>query len=169
MVDELQLLALQAWCDTSNEGLLVTDSAGTICLINARLRDLFGLQIVPRTIYGLLKQTEVAMPELRALLALADRSKYTQWGNLRIQKYPPQRLIWQRVPLTANDRVVGSTIVFRDATTEGQVELAKQSFLSMISHDLRTPLSTILGFADCSTTIEVACLTMSSRNSWSIS
>jgi K+-sensing histidine kinase KdpD len=31
---------------------------------------------------------------------------------------------------------------------QGQMEVAKQSFLTMMSHDVRTPLSTILGFSE---------------------
>jgi signal transduction histidine kinase len=147
-MDALQLLALQVWSDTSSEGLLVTDPAGTIWLINSRLREWFHLPTIPPTIESLLRYTDSTMPELGSLAAIADHAGEVHWGNVRIQRYPPQRLVWQQVPLFEGDSVAGSLVIFRDATTQGQLELAKQSFLSMISHDLRTPLSTILGFAE---------------------
>ncbi len=147
-MDGLQLLALEMWSDTSSEGVLVLDSVGTIRLINARLRDLLKLRVVPRTLDALVRQAETCGPEVRALLDVTLHLEEAQWGNLRIEKYPPQRLVWQQVPLIERERVAGALVIFRDATTQGQLELAKQSFLSMISHDLRTPLSTILGFAE---------------------
>lgn len=147
-MNDLKLLALRAWSESSNEGLLVIDSGGLVCLVNSRLRELFNLHTVPQSVDALLRQADYVAPDLRALLSVSKRPDHTQWGNLHVLGNPPQRLIWQQIPLFEGSDVAGSLVIFRDATTQGQLELAKQSFLSMISHDLRTPLSTILGFAE---------------------
>jgi K+-sensing histidine kinase KdpD len=42
----------------------------------------------------------------------------------------------------------GTVAVFRDYTREAEVDRMKSAFVSMVSHDLRTPLSVILGYAD---------------------
>jgi K+-sensing histidine kinase KdpD len=144
-MDSLTGSALQTWYNTSYEGVLVVDPAGNIRMINSRLRQLLKLQDTPQTLEELIVMAETCGPEISALLNQPAR---VQWGNVRIETYPPQRLIWQQIPLIEEGQLTGSLVVFRDASTQGQLELAKQSFLSMISHDLRTPLSTILGFAE---------------------
>ncbi len=147
-MNDLKLLAMQAWSGSSEEGILVTDREGSICLINSRLHELLGLRTTPRTVSALLRQIESAMPELDTLLVSPDSAYHAQWGNMRVQHHPPRRFIWQRIPLVDDGQLVGSLVIFRDAMAQGQLDVAKQSFLSMISHDLRTPLSTILGFAE---------------------
>jgi signal transduction histidine kinase len=147
-MNDLNLLAMQAWSASSEEGVLITDLTECICLINPRLQELLKLRTTPRTVSALLRQAEGVMPELSSLLTASDSAYHVQWGNLRVPHYPMRRLVWQRMPLIDHDRLVGSLFIFRDAATQGQLDVAKQSFLSMISHDLRTPLSTILGFAE---------------------
>lgn len=147
-MDKLQWQALQIWSECSNEGVLVVDRAGTIRLINSRLRELFKLERIPDTSMTLLSQTADSIPELRVLMDLNMGFDQVRWGSLRVQKYPIRRLNWQQVPLFEQETVVGFVTIFRDAIAQGQLEVSKQSFLSMISHDLRTPLSTILGFAE---------------------
>jgi K+-sensing histidine kinase KdpD len=147
-MNPLQITALRAWCNASNEGLLVIDFSGTIILINAHLHQMLGLAKTPATVAELLEQTEAVTPELCALLALQENAEQAQWGNLAIRQFQQSRVSWKQFPLLENDMMVGSVTIFQDAAAHEQLELAKQSFLSMISHDLRTPLSTILGFAE---------------------
>jgi signal transduction histidine kinase len=46
------------------------------------------------------------------------------------------------------DRSGGKVVVFRDYTTEAELDQMKDSFVSMASHELRTPLNAILGHSD---------------------
>ena len=48
----------------------------------------------------------------------------------------------------APDVVTGTVAVFRDFTREAEVERMKSAFVSMVSHDLRTPLGAIMGYTD---------------------
>lgn len=52
------------------------------------------------------------------------------------------------VPMTASpilfqSQVVGAIVVFRDITKERAIDRAKTEFVSIVSHQLRTPLSAI--------------------------
>ncbi|MCA9374994.1 PAS domain S-box protein [Candidatus Dojkabacteria bacterium] len=48
---------------------------------------------------------------------------------------------------TKEGKVIGSVIVFRDVTEERQIEKMKSEFVSVASHQLRTPLTSVKWFA----------------------
>lgn len=143
----LQALSLEAWASSSSEGVLVVQPNGVISLCNARLKALLFLDALPNHVDELLAMAGTSIPELALLLKTAIRSDQMHWGTLVIQRHPSERLTWQQIPLHDGGQLVGTLTVVREAAAQG-VDLTKQSFLSMVSHDLRTPLSTILGFAE---------------------
>lgn len=49
-------------------------------------------------------------------------------------------------PILLDDRPVGTIEIFRDITQEKQLEQAKDEFLSIASHELRTPMGAIRAF-----------------------
>ncbi|MBN1201221.1 MAG: hypothetical protein JXJ20_05130 [Anaerolineae bacterium] len=147
-MNPLHSLAFQAWCHVSSEGLLVVDPLGAISLINPCLRELFELEASPHTVEQLLQQAEPRIPGLRAALDIDRCNGHIGWGSLCVRKHPPRRVTWEQIPLLDDEQFLGSLTVFTDATVQGKAGAVEQSFLSMISHDLRTPLSTILGFAE---------------------
>jgi PAS domain S-box-containing protein len=53
------------------------------------------------------------------------------------------------VPINDEDgNVVGTIVVFRDITEEKEIEQMKEEFLATITHDLKSPLASIMGYTE---------------------
>ncbi len=99
-MNDLKLLAMQAWSASSDEGILVTD------LDRQHLPDQFPFARTAQTAHDAAHRIGSAATgrrrdagARRSVSRLRTAAYHTQWGNLRIQHYPPRRLIWQRMPL----------------------------------------------------------------------
>lgn len=60
-------------------------------------------------------------------------------------------------------RIIGCVVVFHDVTKERQVDKAKTEFVSLASHQLRTPLSTINWYTEMLLSLDVGKLTQKQR------
>ena len=84
-------------------------------------------------------------------IRLALFSKRRIYENSNLYKSKGGRLIPVSItatPLIAHDLVVGGVNVFRDITKEKEVDKMKTEFISLASHQLRTPLSATKWFAE---------------------
>jgi two-component system NtrC family sensor kinase len=123
------------------DGVLITDPDGRMLLANRTIRSLFSLGDEP--LLGLLLKEVLPNPELQYLF------------SRRLSASPAQRRTEITLP---DDRIfnahltpiegVGYAIVMNDITQLKELDRLKSEFVSTVSHDLRSPLTTILGYVD---------------------
>jgi PAS domain S-box-containing protein len=139
----------QAILEGIADGVIVFDNDGKAIVANpaiARLVEQAPHRIIGQDIGALMgEQVDATSREMIANLLDEGGSQA-----------PSIRFDWGRKTLSVSvapvratpDRVTGTVAVFRDYTREAEVERMKSAFVSMVSHDLRTPLSAIIGYAD---------------------
>ncbi len=62
-------------------------------------------------------------------------------------------------PILLKGELVGAIQIFRDVTQEREIDRVKSEFVSLASHQLRTPLSTINWYAEMLTAGDAGTLT----------
>ncbi len=129
-----------------NEGVVMFDPSGDVVVANPFARRLLRLEDeerVTRDVLGTVKWLNVdAMLNEMASQQLALLHREVEVD------FPIPRVI--RVALSqvrsSDERFLGYVMLLQDITEERQIDRMKDEFIETVSHDLRTPLTTIKGF-----------------------
>ncbi len=125
-----------------DNALLVTDINNNILQYNQALLSMFDLPIRPENL--------TVSPLISALLPLIQKSQtnfeqsFVQNINLAKQrkgKAISKAIIYQQ-------QWIGTVTLIHDITYEVKLDQMKSDFLSIASHEMKTPLTTILGFSE---------------------
>ena len=125
------------------DAALLTDARGTIIVANAAARRLLGAGAVPLDA-ALARMT--LTPPIEAIVS-GDEPLMA----FEAVRDAPKKLVLAGTATLIRDAQSGAlkhhVIVFRDVTEERREEGLKRTFLSLISHKLKTPLSSIAGYS----------------------
>lgn len=124
-----------------HDGAILADAAGKVLLANDAARRFLGAEI-PNLADGFANMG--LTPSLSRLLS----SEAPVQDFAAVRKEPTLLVVAGRVtraPLAVSE---GRLFVFRDETESWRQERLKRSFLSLISHKLKTPLASVIGFSD---------------------
>lgn len=137
------------------DGAIATDEFGHITRINPTALAILGLsaeealgQWFPRIIH-ILKPDGTPLPLIERPIvrmflsgqAISEKALYLTKSGRTV----PVSITVS--PIILDDRPVGAVQVFRDITIENEIDRMKSEFISLASHQLRTPLSTIQTYA----------------------
>ena len=156
------------------DGLVVVDKEGKISYINKSFEEMLGwktqkiigksmVEVVPREdLHGI----EVSFKERILTQVLAGQKFVADLTNpfyyIRKDKscFPASSIV---TPVLLNKKIVGAVEVFRDITKEKGIDKAKTEFVSLASHQLRTPLSTVNWYSEMLLTGDVGEVTSEQR------
>jgi PAS domain S-box-containing protein len=141
------------------DGLVVVDKEGKISYINKSFEDMLGwkaqeivgksmVQVVPREDLngvGVSFKERVLTQVLAGQKFVADLTNTFYYIRKNKSRFPVSDIV---APVILNKKIVGAVEVFRDITKEKEIDKAKTEFVSLASHQLRTPLSTVNWYSE---------------------
>lgn len=130
------------------EGIVVTDEKGVIILMNHKAEEMLELQAMEvigkywyETLWAENERGEAISKERQPFyLALIGTPSTATYYIRRGKTKFPATITTAPFPIV-NKEVGGAVVIFRDVTKEKELEKIRRDFLSLASHQLRTPLS----------------------------
>ena len=123
------------------DGAALTDASGRLILANEAAQRLLGTG--HSDLASAVKGMTIVPPLTELLTGAESPAEFTA-----TREEPTLLIIWGRVTKAPLADGEGRLFVFRDETESRRQEKMKRSFLSLISHKLKTPLASVIGFSD---------------------
>jgi len=141
------------------DGLIATDEKGNIIFINKVAENLLGIknqEISGKSFFESIvieneKGVSVPLEKRPISMALATGTTTTTTGSTYYYvrkdktKFPASITV---TPVILTGKVIGAIEVFHDITKEREIDKAKTEFISLASHQLRTPLTAISWYTE---------------------
>ncbi|MDR4317308.1 two-component sensor histidine kinase PhoR [Niallia circulans] len=145
---EIQEDRLGTLIESISSGLLLIDSRGYINLINKSYKDMFFV----RSADYLYKQYYKVIP-YRQVMDLAEEIFMTEHKVIRemtleIKNEKKSFQVYGVPIIGTNDRWMGILLVFNDITELKKLEQIRKDFVANVSHELKTPITSIKGFSE---------------------
>ena len=151
-------------------GLVVVDKEGKIIYINKSFEEMLGwkaqeiigksmVEVVPREDVngvGVSFKERILTQVLDGQKFVADLTNLFYYIRKDKTRFPVNSIV---SPMVLDKKIVGAVEVFRDITKEKEIDKAKTEFVSLASHQLRTPLSTVSWYSEMLLTGDVGPVT----------
>ncbi len=136
---------LQAVIEAMAEGVLVVDADERVALANPQIRTLFA---TPLDLQGRSLLEAVRQPEAVETIRAALREGRPVVREVELRDVADRRLRVHAAPFPRTPPWSGVVTVVHDVTQVRQLERVRRDFVVNASHELKTPLTAISGFAE---------------------
>jgi PAS domain S-box-containing protein len=141
MTVEVSRRQLEAILNSTPDPVLVTDASNRLILANPAASHVFGVTIRRGERPGI-EQT-VQVKALNELLKSSSAEK----RSAEVRMPDGKTYLAMASPMTAEGRTIGRVCILRDVTQLKEIDTLKSDFVSTVSHDLRSPLTLMRGYA----------------------
>ncbi len=137
---------ITAIISSMSEGVIACATDSRILLINKSIENIFS--VAAADCQGKMLLEAIRNNELDEILNLTLQSGQAQQSELSI--LVPIQKIFQiyASPLKKEDQTIGAVLVMHDITELKHLENVRKEFISNVSHELKTPLTSIKGFIE---------------------
>jgi two-component system phosphate regulon sensor histidine kinase PhoR len=137
---------LKAILSSMSEGVLVVGADGRARLLNPAFRRLFDLHEDELEVTGRMVLELIRHPGLSRLVDDTLRLGEDQSGQIELLSPERRTLLLASAALAGGER--GAVVVARDTTEMTRVADMRRDFVANVSHELKTPLAAIRGYAE---------------------
>ena len=138
---EVSRRQLEAILNSTPDPVLVTDASNRLILANPAAGQVFGVTI------GKDEQPHIEKTiQVKALNELLNSSS-TERHSAEVRMPDGKTYLAMASPMAADGRTVGRVCILRDVSQLKEIDTLKSDFVSTVSHDLRSPLTLMRGYA----------------------
>lgn len=134
---------IEAVLSTVPNGLIAMDIEENIIFINKKAKEIFGIEddLVGKKIISALKNTELANMVKSLIYNYKGPIRYSISKN-------HYELDIENIKDTRDNSIMGKLVNITDLTTIINIENIRSEFVSNVTHELKTPLTSISGFVE---------------------
>ncbi|MCK4307475.1 PAS domain S-box protein [candidate division WOR-3 bacterium] len=134
---------IERMVENMGEGVIMTDKKGELAVLNPMAKQALGFNPKEKvTVDNLAKY--VANQEVSTIFQ--KRASFKEYAPVEIEisrPHPHFLSAIQTLVKNENGEKLGIVTILRDITKEKEIDQLKADFISMVSHDLRSPLATV--------------------------
>lgn len=143
---EEKKVQLSAVLENMAEGVLAVDRDGVLVVVNSTAETLLGLR--REEALGKSFIEAVLNHRLHDMLEEASRKEGLVSGEIEIRRPSPALLKVNAVSIQSEAHSVGGLLVLHDVTKIRRFERLRRDFVANVSHELKTPITSIKGFIE---------------------
>lgn len=139
-ISEAERLRLEAVFNNIHDSVMLLDKENKILLVNPAMCRAFGVDqkaAVGKPVFDI-----IAHPDLQALIARTNDEDPLKYYEI---SFPDGRVGNARI---ASIRDVGYAVTMQDITYLKEIDHIRSEFVHTVSHDLRSPLTSVIGYAE---------------------